>query len=79
MEGADPILKIKTAPVFEPLLKPARYKDAWGGRGSGKNHFFAGLVVGDTARRNASFNHARRYAVIAGQLFRGLVAQGGLA
>ena len=50
MEGADPILKIKTAPVFEPLLKPARYKDAWGGRKSGKSHFFAGLVVGDTAR-----------------------------
>jgi hypothetical protein len=21
-EGADPVLKIKTAPVFEPLLKP---------------------------------------------------------
>ncbi len=30
MEAADPILKIKTAPVFEPLLKPARYEGAWG-------------------------------------------------
>lgn len=34
------ILKIQTARVFEPLLAPARYKGAWGGRGSGKSHFF---------------------------------------
>lgn len=38
-------LAIDTAEVFEPLLKPSRYKGAWGGRGSGKSHFFAGLVV----------------------------------
>ncbi len=31
--------------VFEPLLSPARYKGAHGGRGSGKSHFFAGLAV----------------------------------
>jgi phage terminase large subunit len=31
--------------VFRPLLKPARYKGALGGRGSGKSHFFAGLAV----------------------------------
>src|SRR5262245_49371887 len=43
-------LKIKTAPVFEPLLAPARYKGAWGGRGSGKSHFFASMVVEHTAR-----------------------------
>jgi hypothetical protein len=30
------ILKIPTAKVFEPLLQPARYKGAFGGRGSGK-------------------------------------------
>ena len=30
------ILKIPTAKVFEPLLKPDRYKAIWGGRGSGK-------------------------------------------
>lgn len=30
------ILKIPTAKVFEPLLTPARYKAAFGGRGSGK-------------------------------------------
>jgi phage terminase large subunit len=38
-------LKIKTAKVFRPLLEPARYKGAWGGRGSGKSHFFAELLV----------------------------------
>ena len=38
-------LQIKTAPVFEPLLKPSRYKGAHGGRASGKSHFFAGLAV----------------------------------
>ena len=30
------ILKIPTAKIFEPLLTPARYKGAYGGRGSGK-------------------------------------------
>jgi hypothetical protein len=29
-------LKIPTARIFEPLLSPARYKAAFGGRGSGK-------------------------------------------
>lgn len=41
-------LEIETAPVFEPLLPPARYKGAHGGRGSGKSHFFAGLLVEDS-------------------------------
>lgn len=40
-------LAIETAEVFEPLLSPSRYKAAWGGRGSGKSHFFAGLVIED--------------------------------
>jgi phage terminase large subunit len=39
------ILKIQTARIFEPLLKPARYKAAHGGRGSGKSHFFGELLV----------------------------------
>lgn len=39
------ILRIETARVFQPLLKPARYKGAWGGRGSAKSHFFGGLAV----------------------------------
>jgi phage terminase large subunit len=38
-------LVIDTARVFRPLLEPSRYKGAWGGRGSGKSHFFAGLLV----------------------------------
>jgi phage terminase large subunit len=44
------ILSIPTARVFEPLLKPARYKGAWGGRGSGKSHFFGELLVDDHTR-----------------------------
>jgi phage terminase large subunit len=38
-------LSIETARIFEPLLKPSRYKGAWGGRGSGKSHYMAGAVV----------------------------------
>jgi phage terminase large subunit len=38
-------LRIPTAKVFEPLLMPARYKAAFGGRGSGKSHFFGELLV----------------------------------
>ena len=39
------ILRIPTAKVFEPLLSPARYKALYGGRGSGKSHFFGELMV----------------------------------
>lgn len=39
------ILEIPTARVFGPLVAPKRYKAAWGGRGSGKSHFFAGLMA----------------------------------
>ena len=44
-------LSIPTAQVFRPLLEPARYKGAFGGRGSGKSHFFAGLVVEECLRQ----------------------------
>ena len=40
-------LVIETAEVFEPLLQPARYKGAYGGRGSGKSHIFAEMMVED--------------------------------
>lgn len=40
-------LRIETAPAFVPLLSPARYKGAHGGRGSGKSHFFASLMIED--------------------------------
>src|SRR5574343_1913413 len=43
-------LVIDTAPVFEPLLNPARYKGAHGGRGSGKSHFFAELMIEENIR-----------------------------
>ena len=43
-------LRIETAAAFAPLLDPARYKGAWGGRGSGKSHFFGGLGVEDALR-----------------------------
>lgn len=38
-------LAIPTPKAFEPFLGPARYKGAYGGRGSGKSHFFATLGV----------------------------------
>lgn len=38
-------LKIKTPRVFLPLLKPTRYKCAFGGRGSGKSFFFAEALI----------------------------------
>lgn len=38
-------LDIETARVFEPLLAPSRYKAAYGGRASGKSHFFAELCI----------------------------------
>lgn len=41
-------LVIDTAEVFLPLLQPARYKGAHGGRGSGKSQFFAGLIAEDS-------------------------------
>ena len=43
-------LRIPTAEAFAPLLEPSRYKGAWGGRGSGKSHFFAGLMVEEHLR-----------------------------
>lgn len=43
-------LQIETARAFQPLLHPARYKGAHGGRGSGKSHFFAELLVEDHIR-----------------------------
>lgn len=38
-------LDIPTPRAFVPLLQPARYKGAFGGRGSGKSHFFAEALV----------------------------------
>lgn len=38
-------IQILTPRVFVPFLEPSRYKVAHGGRGSGKSHFFAELLV----------------------------------
>lgn len=38
-------ISIDTPKAFEPLLQPSRYKGVWGGRGSGKSHFFAEMLV----------------------------------
>lgn len=38
-------LQIKTPAWAVPLLEPARYKGAYGGRGSGKSHMFAELMI----------------------------------
>ena len=43
-------LTIETARAFRPLLESARYKGAWGGRGSGKSHFFSEALVEDCLR-----------------------------
>lgn len=39
------VLQIETPEVFLPLLQPARYKGAHGGRGSGKSHFFGEMLI----------------------------------
>ena len=41
-------IQFKTAEVFMPLLGHSRYKGVWGGRGSGKSHFFAELLIEDS-------------------------------
>ncbi len=38
-------LRLKTPRVYLPLLTPSRYKGAFGGRGSGKSHAFAELLI----------------------------------
>lgn len=44
------ILTIKTPRWAQSLLEPARYKGAHGGRGSGKSHFFAELLIEEHVR-----------------------------
>jgi len=45
-------LHTQTARVFKPLLEPARYKGAFGGRGSGKSHFFGEMLIDDCLLHN---------------------------
>jgi phage terminase large subunit len=41
-------LNRNVARAFAPLLAPARYKGIYGGRGSGKSHFFAEQIIQDS-------------------------------
>jgi len=51
MQTARRALKIEIPRAFAPLLEPARFKGAYGGRGSGKSHFFAEMLIGDCLRQ----------------------------
>ena len=57
-------LEIKTPRWAVPLLSPARYKGAHGGRGSGKSHVFAELLieahVADQARSTVCVREVQR-------------------
>lgn len=57
-------IQIDTARAFVPLLKPARYKGAYGGRWSGKSHFFGELCVDDALRFPGDFGEGLRMACI---------------
>jgi phage terminase large subunit len=47
-------LRPEIGAAFRPLLEPARYKGAYGGRGSGKSHFFAQLMIAECCRRQGT-------------------------
>lgn len=57
-------LQIETAEVFEPLLQPGRYKGAHGGRGSGKSHFFGGLLIEDCLAEPGDYGEGMRAVCI---------------
>jgi phage terminase large subunit len=48
-------LQIDIPRVFVPLLEPARYKGAWGGRGSGKSHNFADMWLEENVSNKFDF------------------------
>jgi len=47
--------------IFEPLTKPARYKVAWGGRGSAKSHTMATLAILEAANSCQRYLCCREY------------------
>jgi phage terminase large subunit len=57
-------LRIETPRVFVPLLKQSRYKGAWGGRGSGKSHFFAEKLIEDALAEPGDHGEGIRAACI---------------
>lgn len=58
------VLRIETAQVFDPLLEPARYKGAYGGRGSGKSTFFGDLLIDDSLSEPGNFGEGLRSVCI---------------
>jgi phage terminase large subunit len=56
-------LNLPTARVFVPLLEPARYKGVKGGRGSGKSHFLADLLLEDCMAEPGNYGGAGMRAV----------------
>lgn len=57
-------LQIQTPRVFLPLLEPARYKGAHGGRGSGKSHFDAESLVEKALYHVDTFDVGLRWVCI---------------
>lgn len=57
-------LEIATARAYQPLLSAARYKGAWGGRGSGKSHFFADKLIEDCMAEPGDFGEGMRAVCI---------------
>lgn len=57
-------LKLQTARAFVPLLQPSRYKGAWGGRGSGKSHFFADRLIEDCVTSPGDYGEGMRAVCI---------------
>lgn len=45
---AKGVLELQTARIFVPLLEPRRYRGIKGGRGSGKSHFAAEMLIEET-------------------------------
>jgi phage terminase large subunit len=66
-------LRIKTPRWFKPFLKPSRYKGAHGGRGSGKSHAFAEMVIEahvmDQRRRTVCVREIQKSLSAIGQAF----------
>lgn len=58
------VLRIQTAKVFTPLLRPSRYKGAYGGRGSGKSHFFAEKLLEDCLAAKGDYGEGMRAVCI---------------
>lgn len=47
--------ELENAEVFDPLLQSARYKGAYGGRGGGKDYFFADMLIDHALNQRGLF------------------------